>query len=203
MPAQSDYDGDGKTDRALWRPSNQNWYITYSHDSSTDTINYGNSGDVPAPADYDGDGKADLGVWRTSNRKFYSANSSDSQSHTIDTSFNPSSPTWVVASSDYDGDGKADYAVYNQAAGTWYIRSSITGEFPSSPVTWGIADDIPVQNDYDGDGLTDIAVWRPHNSSGNTDVGHWYIRQSASGNTTRDVQWGLQYDIPVPAYFRR
>ncbi len=62
-----DYDGDGKTDIAVWRPSEGNWYIIQSGvvTGSPQLIRqFGQSGDVPQPADYDGDRRADLAVFR-------------------------------------------------------------------------------------------------------------------------------------------
>ena len=34
MPVPGDYDGDGKTDYAVWRPSTGEWWIIHSSDGS-------------------------------------------------------------------------------------------------------------------------------------------------------------------------
>ena len=57
-------------------------------------------------------------------------------------------------------------------------------------VDWGIAQDVPVPADYDGDGRTDIAVYRPS-------TGTWFIINSSTGGW-RTQQWGVPGDIPVP-----
>ncbi|HEY0408337.1 MAG TPA: VCBS repeat-containing protein [Pyrinomonadaceae bacterium] len=53
-----DYDGDMKTDIAVWRESDGNWLIIISRDHFARLINWGHSGDKPVPSDYDGDGRA-------------------------------------------------------------------------------------------------------------------------------------------------
>lgn len=196
VPASADYDGDGKTDEAVFRPSNGTWYIHastagYYTDSTVSAAN-----DIPAPADYDGDGKADLGTFRETDRKFRSKNSSNGSTVEISPNFNPSNALWKTVSADYDGDGKADYAVYDKYNGKWYIRSSITGEYPTTPVSWGQLGDIAVPNDYDADSRCDYAVWRPGN-------GTWYIVESANNYSMREVPWGQSGDHPVPAFYRR
>lgn len=200
LPAQADYDGDGRTDAAIYRPPTGGATYGVWHIQGTSygyyTYTWGEAGDLPASADYDGDGRADVAVFRPSNRKFYSVQSSNQYLVTIDTSFNPTGPSWVTASGDYDGDGRADYAVYDKAAANWYVRSSINGAI--STTQWGAGGDEPVQNDYDGDGRVDHAVWTP----AGTNVGRWHIKNS-SDNSTRNVNWGQQYDIPVPAFYRR
>jgi hypothetical protein len=54
-----DFDGDGKADIAVFRPSTGAWYILNSRTATPSTYSWGAAGDIPVPGDYDGDGKTD------------------------------------------------------------------------------------------------------------------------------------------------
>lgn len=182
---KADYDGDGQTDKAFFRPSSSSWYVLRSSTSTTSVTQWGTGGDQPVLGDYDGDGQTDYTVWRPSglDRTFIVLRSSDGAAQSL---------LWGVAGDapvpgDYDGDGKTDYAVWRPSNGSWYIARSSDGGVVVYP--WGQSGDVPVPGDYDGDRRTDYAVWRPSN-------GTWYVIRSADG-TRRDTQWGQAGDLPV------
>ncbi len=181
--AISNFDNDGKSDIAVFRPSNGTWYSLNSTGGNLKSAQFGASGDQVVAGDYDGDGITDYAVWRPSNGTFYVNRSTAGF-----TAFQFGISGDIPVVGDFDGDLKADYAVYRPSNGVWYIIRSSDGSFQSRQ--FGISTDKVAAGDYDGDGKTDIAVYRPAD-------GAWYIQKSRDGFAA--VKFGAAEDKPVPA----
>ena len=183
-----DFDGDGKADMALFRPSTGAWWFASSRSGAQQVLGTeGQEGDIPVSGDYDGDGKADIAVYRPSERVWYIQKSTTGTTYTIGP-FGAGAA--IPVPEDYDGDGRTDAAVFNPSDGMWYVVSSRSGNtFTLGPS--GTAIDIPVPGDYNGDGKAEAAVFTPS-------TGMWHI-SNGKGMTTTVGPLGVAGDIPVPA----
>jgi hypothetical protein len=99
-----DYDGDGASDIAVWRPSDGIWYIR-----GIDTDKWGRVNDIPVPGDYNGDGFTDIAVWRPYNGVWYIRGIDNDKLGQVGD---------VPVPKDYDGDGRTDLAVWRPSDGT-------------------------------------------------------------------------------------
>lgn len=180
-----DYDGDGKADVSVFRPSENKWYILQSSNSAVVQRVFGLAGDIPAPADYDGDGITDPAIFRPSSGDWWYLSSINGAQISVHWGASGDIPR----PGDFDGDGKTDFVVYRPSTNVWY-RLGSTGV--TSTQQFGIAEDKPLTGDFDGDGKNDIAVYRPS-------TGTWWYAASASSGQFRAVQWGVSTDTPAPA----
>lgn len=192
---ENDFDGDGRSDLGVFRPSNGVWYLSRSTNGFL-AVPFGIATDRLVPADYDGDFKTDIAIWREGSpgqSGFWILQSSTNTARFEQFGQTGDEPG-VVA--DWDGDGRADPAVYrNGAAGQqsfFFYRGSLNN--PGGNVTylpWGTGGDRAVRGDFDGDGRADAAVFRPSNAV-------WYILQSSNGQLL-SMQWGLATDKSAAA----
>ena len=179
----SDFDGDGKSDLAVFRPVDGGWYALLSSNNSLLAQTFGLSADRITPGDFDGDGKTDLAVYREG--VWYIMQSSDNALRAQQFGISADVPVPM----DYDGDGRTDIAVYRD--GVWHILQSSNQAYRAQQ--FGLAGDKPARGDYDGDGKADLAVFRPAEGS-------WYVLQSSDG-AFRAQQFGISTDRPAPGDF--
>ncbi len=143
-----DYNGDGTSDIAIFRPDTGLWAVR-----GITRIYFGSSTDLPVPGDYNGDGTTDIGIFR------------------------PDAGLWAISSltrgyfggaidfpaaRDYNGDGTTEMGIFRSASGLWAIRGV-------TRVYYGTTGDTPVPGDYGGAGTQDIGLFRPGS-------GLWAIR---------------------------
>jgi len=143
-----DYNGDGTSDIAIFRPDAGLWAIR-----GISRLYYGPSSALTVPADFNGNGTTDVavfipntGLWaaRDISRIYYgSAND-------------------IPIPGDYDGDGTCDTGIFRPDSGLWAIKGV-------TRIYFGTSTDIPTPGDYSGTGVREIGIFR-----GST--GLWAIR---------------------------
>ena len=134
IPVTGDYDGDGKADFVTFRDGAWNMLMA---DGSTNTVSFGQTGDLPIAGDFDNDGKSDIalfssntGTWKIQGSLF------GYKEHIL------GQPSDVPVPGDYDGDGKADVAVYQITNSTWRILQSSNDTIRT--VQFGMTGDVPL-----------------------------------------------------------
>ncbi|MFH1477495.1 MAG: GDSL-type esterase/lipase family protein [Verrucomicrobiota bacterium] len=175
----NDYDGDHKSDLAIYNESNGYWTILFSSqdfESGAQPI-LGGIGRKAAPGDYDGDGKTDIAVMsKTGTWWMLLSGTSNSP---VSTNFGIAGAGAVPA--DYDGDGITDLAYYKKASGAWGILYSESGQTITGE--WGGPGFIPAPADFDGDGQDDPCLYQES-------TGQWYILLSGNGYLEVSAIWG-------------
>ena len=181
----ADFDGDGRTDLSIFRPSVAEWWYQRSFDSNVGVAQFGQPGDHVVAVDFTGDGRTDIAFFRPVNGNWFILRSEDSSYFSLP--FGQMGD--IPAPADFDGDGKADLAVFRPSVGTWFVLRS--SDLQTAIVGFGLNGDQPVPADYDGDGIADIAIYRPGGANG----AEWWVQRSTSGVLA--VQFGSATDNAV------
>ena len=169
IPVPSDYDGDSKTDIALFNRNNAHWYIFRSSDSQVEDRSWGGLwGQIPLAADIDGDKRTDNVAYTPDNPSNWGAILSTTQQvHNLNF---PSTILDIPAYSDIDGDQKADCVIYRPQENSFYVYLSSKSYSKEQYIklTIGEPSSRVILADYDGDNKVDLAAWSPQ-------TGKWEI----------------------------
>lgn len=182
----SDFDFDGKTDLAIFRPGPSEWWVNNSRTGTTFAARFGAPGDIIAPADYTGDGKTDITVWRPSTGTWLILRSEDFSYYGVPFGTAGDIPT----PGEFDADGEADLAIFRPSEGLWYFSLSQTPEI--RVFRFGASGDVPIVIDLSPGESTQnrIGIYRPSN-------GQWWIWNPASQSASVTT-FGTSSDKPVP-----
>ncbi|MBN1669884.1 MAG: PQQ-binding-like beta-propeller repeat protein [Kiritimatiellae bacterium] len=182
VPA-NDFDGDGKSDIALYDPALGTWYFLRSRDGFT-TRQFGYGGTLPITGDFDGDGLCDYGVHWPPGGNWYFMRSTAGFAATC-----CAAGRTVPVTGDFDADGLCDYGAYYAARGNWFFMKSSAGYARDR---LGSATAIPVAADFDGDAQCDFGVYDPP-------TGIWSLQRSLDGPGT--LAFGYWGTVPVNGDF--
>jgi uncharacterized delta-60 repeat protein len=185
-----DFDGDGKDDIAVFRPSDRVWYLNQSTNGFYAT-QFGLSTDKPVAGDYDGDGKADIAVFRDGT--WYWLRSTDGGF-----AYGSTGQAGDIPQRGFNGrffqNCNCPYTpglmIFRPSNATFYIKAPFQQEraVDMAGITT-TSTDQPVSADFDADGRDDVAVFRN---------GDWsYL--SSNDFLRLHYRFGLAGDKPVPA----
>lgn len=202
--SSGDFEGDGMTDLAVFRPSDRNWYINFSSNNQTQTIsNFGSASDKLVVGDFDSDSRFDVTAWQTENPAYPGQGvwkilrSSDNSLQILPWGLSGDVPL----SLDIDRNNTSDLGVFRPSNGTWYIHRmgdiikplAELGGQADLTIQWGMIGDKPLTGDFDGDGIDELVVFRPSE-------GNWYIYNYVRANY-QALHWGVNGDIPMAKDF--
>jgi hypothetical protein len=181
-----DFNGDGKTDVAVFGPGANGlprFSFIPSGGGPTVTIPFGGTQDVFASGSFDGTGTSDVAVYGPgANGSPRLAYLPSNGGPAVTVTFGGSQDQFV--SGDFNGDGRSDVAVYGYGR-LAYIPS---GGGPVVSMPFGQQGDVPVPGYYSGGVTTVFGVFRP-----STD--QWFI------GTQPAVTYGGPGDLPVPGMY--
>jgi hypothetical protein len=184
-----DFNGDGRTDLGVFRPSTATWLSSYSSGGGSLVQAFGNAGqsDIPVPGDYDGAWHAQMAVFRPSTSQWVIAEPDGTQRVIT---FGAPNLFDIPVPGDYDGVGYTEPAVFRPSTGQWFVLGPRGGHLVATFGGLNLTD-IPVPGDYDGIGHTEPAVFRPSTSQ-------WIVLGPAGGHVLATFGAPNLNDIPVP-----
>jgi Tol biopolymer transport system component len=180
LPVAGDWNGDGRTDIAVFRDGKFVRALLVPFGSCIpcqlvtvadplDSVAFGQAGDLPVAGDWDGDGKDDLGVFRPGALGEFLLRVPQQldlcpvciQPQTFFTTQSVvlGAAGFLPVAGDWDGDGKADVGVFDPVTGNFFLTEDEAK--PNFIFPFGQSGDRPLAGDWLGLGRDGIGVFQP------------------------------------------
>jgi len=178
LPVAGDWDGDGRTDLAIFRggtfirarltpPTLCIPCQTFTFVQSVDEIAFGEPGDLPMAGDWDGDGKDDIGVFRPGKIGTFLLRIP------LPAPFCPLCPQTIFTTKtvafgsagqlpvagDWNSDGKDEVGVFDPVITRFFLTEDFVD--PTFIFLFGIGGDRPIAGDWLGRGVDSVGVFEP------------------------------------------
>lgn len=209
LPLVGDWDGDRRDDIGVYRTAGsslvQNQYLLdlgAPGESGELAYSFGLRGDVPLVGDWDGDGRDDIGTYRVNGgagpmyfldegpRGWTGATAGER-------GYQFGLPGDVPIVGDWNGDGRDDFGVFrrNDPRGPSYFLDEGARGWTGATAgergyQFGLAGDVPLVGDWNGDGKDDFGTYRPSQ-------GRFYLDEGERGWTGR-YPGELGYAVGAP-----
>ena len=167
------------------------FFLDYDGNGVADaTVAFGVPTDVGVVADFNGDTISDLALYRDG---LWLISLFNDAVVSLQPTFGGAGD--IPMAGDVNGDGKTDLVIYRPSTGLWSVNYQKNGAYDGAVDRasnfGGMANDIPVVGDFDGNGTIDRAIYRN---------GSWLIDLDWSGVIARTCAFGgLAGDVPVVA----
>jgi hypothetical protein len=175
IPISGDWNGSGRTKVGIYRPSNGLFILDYDGDgqftAADKAYNLGvgtQAGDVPVVGDWNGDGKTKVGLFRQGFFWILDTNGNGTFEQGVDQTFAFGGvPGDQPVVGDWNGDGRSKLGLFRQGF-FWILDYNGNGSIDNvngvggdkAFAFGGIAGDVPVVGDWNGDGKSKVGVFR-------------------------------------------
>lgn len=195
IPFTGDVDGDGISDRMVYRPSEQKWFIQRSS-GGTSSFVLGTAGETPVTGDIDGDGKIDVGVFNPTNGTWTFAGSTAGTVF-IGTPVTTPAAGDIPVPGNYNGVGGDEVAIYRPSTKQFFIQGVA---LPVVVTTGDAGIEEPVPGNYDDSYNvgTGVAYRNTEPAVYNRSTGKWAILRPNGQVQVVNASSFQAGDIPAP-----